>query len=223
PLDSAILRAPRAPREGGRPVSTLRRAAICQTYSTNPGRINVISEYTHALGEATRHGWGFLAAYGATWLVCAAFWRWTAPRVAASATRFQGMVALQVALGLAALSARADRPELEGMNTLSVLLSAGQLLALPLVIFLVASRRYTLVPLAMAIVLVVHFAPYSWLYATPLYLIMGAAVAIGVTAAMGVKVRIDLPEEQLSTIQAGRASLTTGLVLVASAILAWFL
>lgn len=147
----------------------------------------------------------------------------TSPRTAAYATLFQGMVALPIALGLTAITATVDRPELDGMDMLSVLLSVGQLLVLPLVIFLVATRRYTLVPLAMAIVLVVHFAPYSWLYATPLYLIMGAAVAIGVTAAMGLKVRIDLPEEQLSTIQAGRASLTTGLVLVSCAILAWFL
>lgn len=182
-----------------------------------------IPEYTHALGEATGHGWGFLAAYGGTWLVCAILWYRTSPRTAAYATLFQGMVALPIALGLTAITATVDRPELDGMDMLSVLLSVGQLLVLPLVIFLVATRRYTLVPLAMAIVLVVHFAPYSWLYATPLYLIMGAAVAIGVTAAMGLKVRIDLPEEQLSTIQAGRASLTTGLVLVSCAILAWFL
>ncbi|MGO1661594.1 MAG: DUF7010 family protein [Canibacter sp.] len=109
------------------------------------------------------------------------------------------------------------------MNTLSVLLSAGQLLALPLVIYLVASRRYTLVPLGTAIVLVVHFAPYSWLYATPLYLIMGAAVAIEVTAAMGVEIRAKLPEEQRSVVQAGRASLVTGVVLTVSAVVALFL
>ncbi|MFC5337138.1 DUF7010 family protein [Leucobacter denitrificans] len=182
-----------------------------------------IPEYTHALGEATRHGWGFLAAYGATWLVCALLWRRTSPRTAAYATLFQGMAALPVALGLTALTAGADRPVLEGMDTLSVLLSAGQLLALPLVILLVATRRYTQVPLAMAIVLVVHFAPYSWLYATPLYLILGAAVSIGVTVAMGIKGRADRSEEQSSSMQAGRASLITGVVLVVSAVIAWFL
>lgn len=182
-----------------------------------------IPEYTHALGEATRHGWGFLVAYGATWLACAILWRRASPRTAAYATLFQGMVALPIALGLTALTAGADRPVLEGMDMLSVLLSAGQLLALPLVIFLVASRRYAQVPLAMAMVLVVHFAPYSWLYATPLYLIMGAAVTIGVTAAMGIKGRADRPEEQRSAMQAGRASLITGVVLVASAVVAWFL
>ncbi|MCW4459622.1 hypothetical protein [Microbacterium sp. MPKO10] len=182
-----------------------------------------IPEYTQALGEATRHGWGFLFAYGATWLVCGVLWHRASQRTAAYATLFQGMVALPVALALTALTSQADRPELEGMDMLSVLLSAGQLLALPLVIFLVATRRYTDVPLAMAIVLVVHFAPYSWLYATPLYLIMGAAVAVGVTAAMGLNVRPDLPEEHRATIRSGWASLITGFVLVVSAGAAWFL
>jgi hypothetical protein len=192
-----------------------------------------IPEYTHALGEATGHGWGFLAAYGVTWLVCAASWYRTSQRTAAYVTLFQGMVALTLALGLTALTGTTARPELAGMNTLSVYLSAGQLLALPLVIFLVVRRRYALVPLAMVIVLVVHFAPYSWLYATPLYLVMGAAVAVGVTVMMSLGVRAarvpgaPVPDEQTaerrSAIQAGRASLVTGLVLGVSAVVAWFL
>lgn len=183
----------------------------------------MIAEYTHALGEATGHGWGFLAAYGVTWLVCAVLWRRASARTAAYATLFQGMVALPVALGLTALTAGADRPTLEGMDMLSVLLSAGQLLALPLVILLVATRRYTLVPLVMVVVLVVHFAPYSWLYATPLYLVMGAAVAIGVTVVVGVAGRGDQPEERRAVTQAERASLVTGLVLVSSAVVALLL
>ena len=130
---------------------------------------------------------------------------------------------MPVALGLTALTAGADRPTLEGMNMLSVLLSAGQLLALPLVIFLISTHRYTLVPLAMAIILVVHFAPYSWLYATPLYLVMGATVAVGVTATMGITGRGDRPEAQRSTNQAERACLVTGIVLVASAAVAFVL
>jgi hypothetical protein len=53
-----------------------------------------VPEYTAALGEATGHGWGFLAAYGLTWLACALLWRLQKPEVAAYATLFQGMVAL---------------------------------------------------------------------------------------------------------------------------------
>src|SRR5699024_11784205 len=100
---------------------------------------------------------------------CASLCSRTSPCRAASASLFQGMLALPIALGLTALTATFDRPELDGMDLLPVLLRVGQLLVLPLVIFLVATRRYTLVPLAMAIVLVVHFALYSWRSATRLY------------------------------------------------------
>lgn len=182
-----------------------------------------ISEYTQALAEATRHGWGFLFAYGVTWLVCAVLWHRSSPRIAAYATLFQGMIALPVALGLTAASARGYRPALAGMESISVLLSMGQLLALPVVILLVAQRRYTLVPLAMVIMLVVHFAPYSWLYATPLYLVMGAIIAIGVTVAMSVKSRPDQPDQPYSATHARNVSLITGITLVTSAGIAWFL
>lgn len=47
------------------------------------------------------------------------------------------------------------------MDGLSILLSAGQLLGLPVVIYLAVSGRFTLVPLSMIVVLVVHFAPYG--------------------------------------------------------------
>lgn len=65
-----------------------------------------------------------------------------------------------------------------GMDGLAVLLSSGQLLGLPIVVYVAARGRFTQVPLAMVILLVVHFAPYSWLYATPLYLVMGASIAV---------------------------------------------
>lgn len=182
-----------------------------------------IAEYTHALGEATGHGWGFLAAYGATWVVCAIFWRRASPRTAAYVTLFQGMVALPVALALTAVTPGPSRPALEGMDSLSVLLSAGQALALPLIIALVVTKRHTLVPPAMVIVTVVHFAPYSWLYATPLYLVMGAVLAVGATVAMGVVGRGSDVEDSVTVAQAQVASLVAGMVLIGSAIVAWFL
>lgn len=179
-----------------------------------------IAEYTHAIGEHTGHGWGFLAAYSLTWLVCAILWRRASARTAAYGTLFQGMVALPVALALTELTAGPERPVLEGMETLSILLASGQLLALPLVIYLVARRRYTLVPLAMAIILVVHFAPYSWLYATPLYLVMGGAVAIGVVVAMNVAGRGKGSEEAREVARAGATSLTVGATLAVCAVAA---
>lgn len=179
-----------------------------------------IAEYTHAIGEHTGHGWGFLAAYGATWLVCAVLWRRASARTAAYATLFQGMVALPVALALTELTAGPERPVLEGMEMLSILLASGQLLALPLVIYLVVRQRYTLVPLAMAIILVVHFAPYAWLYATALYLVMGGVVAVGVVVAMNVAGRDKDAEEEREVARAGATSLTVGVTLAASAVVA---
>lgn len=137
-----------------------------------------VEEYRQALGEATGHGWGFLAAYGLTWLACGLLWRHRGSRVGAYCTLFQGMVALPLALVLTAATPGPARPSMAGMDQLSVLLASGQLLGLPIVIFLVARRRYGLVPLSMLILLVVHFAPYSWLYATPLYLVMGATLSV---------------------------------------------
>ncbi len=126
------------------------------------------------LAEATGHGWGFLAAYGLTWLACAVGWRRWGAQVGAYCTLFQGMLALPLALLLTAVTPGPDRPSMAGMDDVSVLLASGQLLGLPIVIHLVTRRRFTDVPRAMVIILVVHFAPYTWLYATPLYLVMGA-------------------------------------------------
>ncbi|MFK5645333.1 DUF7010 family protein [Ornithinimicrobium sp. LYQ121] len=179
-----------------------------------------ISDYVDALGEATGHGWGFLGAYGLTWLVCAALWLRSSPRVAAYATLFQGMVAFPLALGFTALTPGPERPSLPGMDSLAILLSSGQLLALPLVIYLVARGRYTLVPFAMVIVLVVHFASYSWLYGTPLYLVMGAVVSLGAVVATASSHRSDADG---SAVGAGRVCLTAGVVLLVSAATAWSL
>lgn len=188
-----------------------------------------ISEYVEALGEATGHGWGFLTAYGLTWLVCGVLWvRWS-PRVAAYGTLFQGMVALPLALALTALTPGPPRPVLEGMQSLTILLSSGQLLALPVVIYLVVRQRYTPVPLAMVLVLIVHFAPYSWLYGTPLYLVMGAAVSIAAVAAAG-STRgaegagaVGAGADVHAVTGAGRVCLTTGAILLVSAVVAWLL
>lgn len=137
-----------------------------------------LDEYRHLLGEATGHGWGFLAAYGVTWIICAAAWKRGGPKVGAYVTLFQGMAALPLALLLTALTPGPPRPSMAGMESVAILLACGQLLGLPVVIYWVARGHFARVPLGMVILVVVHFAPYSWLYATPLYLVMGAAVSV---------------------------------------------
>lgn len=150
-----------------------------------------IDEYRFALAEANRYGWGFLAAYGTTWLVCGVAWRRATARTGAFFTLFQGLAALPVAILLTALTPGPPAPEMTGMTTLVILLASGQLLGLPIVIYLTVARRYSLVPLTMALLVAVHFAPYSWLYDTPLYLVMGAAVSVGAVIATAVGNRSD--------------------------------
>lgn len=161
-----------------------------------------IEEYQHSLGEATLHGWGFLAAYG---------------------TLLQGMVALPLALALTAVTPGPARPSLAGMDTLAVLLSAGQVLGLPVVIYLVASRRFALVPLAMVVLVAVHFAPCSWLYATPLYLVMGAAISVAAVLAMAGAEHRRTDVEDPSVRGATGVCLVTGAVMIVCSGAAWLL
>lgn len=173
------------------------------------------------LAEATGHGWGFLAAYGLTWLMCAVGWRRWGAQVGAYCTLFQGMVALPLALLLTAVTPGPDRPTMAGMDNLSVLLASGQLLGLPIVIYLVTRDRFTEVPRAMVLILVVHFAPYSWLYATPLYLAMGAVVSIAAVIADATAHRHAVTTAETDEASAGRVCLTTGVVMLVSAGVAW--
>lgn len=173
--------------------------------------------------EATRHGWGFLAAYGLTWLVCALAWhRWN-PKAASYVTLFQGVVAVPVALVLTALTPGPSRPSLAGMDDLSILLSSGQLVGLPVVVYLVVRERFALVPLAMVMLLAVHFAPYAWLYATPLYLVVGAVLSIAAVVAAASAQRGERTTMEADAVGAGRASFSTGVVMAAGAAVAWFL
>lgn len=143
-----------------------------------------LDDYRIALAEANLLGWGFLAAYGMSWLVCGVAWQRASARTAAFFTLFQGLAALPVAILLTALTSGPAPPAMASIDTLVILLAAGQNLGLPIVIYLTASKRYSMVPLAMALLVAVHFAPYSWLYATPLYLVMGGAVSVGAVVAM---------------------------------------
>jgi hypothetical protein len=178
-----------------------------------------VAEYRQALGEATGHGWGFLSAYGLTWLICALAWHRRGAKVGAYCTVLQGTVALPLALALTAVGSGAPRPSMPGMDSLSMLLSAGQLLGLPIVLHLVATGRFTLVPLSMTILLVVHFAPYSWLYATPLYLVMGGVLSVAAVIATATATRGGSdPDAEVSG--AGRVCLVNGVGMLTCAAVA---
>jgi len=51
-----------------------------------------VGDYLVALATVNRHGFGFLLAYGLTWLLAALVWRTKGDRAGAYAALFQGMV-----------------------------------------------------------------------------------------------------------------------------------
>lgn len=144
-----------------------------------------VDTYLQALATVNHRGFGFLAAYGTTWLVSGVLWRVWGTKVGSYAALFQGMVALPLALGLTALSASGPRPHHPTLDQLAIYLSTGQLLMLPLAIVLVVRRQQLLAVAAIATTTAVHFVPYSWLYSTPVYLVMGALVAVLVVVVVG--------------------------------------
>lgn len=168
--------------------------------------------HLYALAAANRHGWAFLAGYGAGWLLCSLAWARVGSRPAAFVTLFQGVVALPVALALTTLPPGPPRPSEPTVDALSVTLATGQLLGLPVVAFLVLSGRYVLVPLGMVTLLVVHLAPYTWLYRTPLYAVVGGAVALAAVVLMRRAEREDGPGAEVG---AGWVCRSTGVILVA--------
>lgn len=172
-----------------------------------------IDNYLDALATVNHRGFGFLAAYGVTWLVSGVLWRAVGPLVGAYAALFQGMVALPGALGLTALLAEGDRPAHDTLDLLPFYLSTGQLLMLPLAIVLIRRRRFGLAVAVLAATTAVHFVPYSWLYGTWIY--VDAAVVIAV--AVAVQVAREPLDDAPSRLGATTCLVTGGTLLLAAA------
>lgn len=147
------------------------------------------SSYLHALAAVNRHGFGFLAAYGSTWLLAALAWRWRGERAGAYAALLQGMVALPIAFGLTAVTATGPRPDDPLLGSLSTYLAMGQLMVLPLVVVTIMAHRWTQASAMMAVTTAVHFLPYSWLYQTPVYVVMGVVLALAVATLVRLEAR----------------------------------
>jgi hypothetical protein len=137
-------------------------------------------DYLREIAQVNRNGFGFLVAYGFTWLTAAFVGFRFGERPGTYAALFQGMVGLPLGLLLTMAAADGPRPQDPTLNALSIYLSMGQLLVLPFVIVLVVRGRYTVAVATLAVTLAVHFVPYSWLYATPIYGAVAAVVAVGV-------------------------------------------
>nr|WP_188744935.1 hypothetical protein [Phycicoccus endophyticus] len=104
---------------------------------------------------------------------------------------FQGVVALPLAFGLQALTNVGAPPKDPILTELVVVLAVSQVAALPLVIVLVATRRWLASSLVMAVVTAVHFVPYSWLYRTPLYYVLAGVLAVAIPVTLRVTTRRD--------------------------------
>ncbi|KUG58206.1 DUF7010 family protein [Nesterenkonia jeotgali] len=165
------------------------------------------------LAEQNISGAAFLASYGMTWLVCALIWRRATPRTAALATLFQGALAFPAAIGLSFLIGALGEPRSvpDLITELSILIGTSQLLGLPFLIYLVITRRYTLVPVAFASIISMHFVMYAWLYQTPWYIVMAALISVG-----GVLVMATAPR-QPEDVGPGRVCWMTGSTLLLTA------
>ncbi|MCG7308268.1 hypothetical protein [Brachybacterium sp. ACRRE] len=91
----------------------------------------------------------------------------------------QGVIALPIAFGLMALTATGPRPQDPLLDELSTALAVSQVFALPILIYLILRRAHRQVPIVFAAVTIVHFSPYSWLYRTPLYMVLAGVLVIG--------------------------------------------
>ncbi len=151
-----------------------------------------VQDYLSQLAQVNRHGFGFLLGYGLTWWAAAVVSRRFDDRVGAYAVLFQGLVGLPLGLLLTAVAAVGARPEDPTLNALSIYLSMGQLLALPLAIVLIIREDYRLAVAVLAVVLAVHLIPYAWLYRSPVYLVVGIIIALGSAVVTGRQTRTDL-------------------------------
>ncbi|PRY00671.1 DUF7010 family protein [Allonocardiopsis opalescens] len=174
-----------------------------------------LTESLRLLAEQNMSGVAFLAAYGVTWLICGVLWRRVSERAAAFATLFQGMVAFPAALGLSALigAIGQDRPVADEITQLSALVGTSQALGLPFLVYLAVKQQYTLVPAAFTGITSMHFVLYSWLYQTPVYIVMALLISLGTATVMLMAPEADRRAgPQRVSLLTGGLLLATGLV-----------
>ncbi|MBO0596811.1 hypothetical protein I2485_15255 [Nesterenkonia sp. E16_7] len=165
------------------------------------------------LADQNISGAAFLLAYGMTWLVCAVLWERATSRTAAVATLFQGVIAFPAAIGLSFLIGAFNQPSPvpAEITQLSILIGTSQLLGLPFLIYLAVTERYSLLPVAFASMVSMHFVLYSWLYQTPWYIVM--AVLISVAAVIMMATAPKAPER----VGPARVCWVTGILLLLTA------
>ena len=177
-----------------------------------------LTESLHDLAILNVYGISFLVAYGLTWIATGLLWTRLGSRSAAFCTLFQGMIALPIALGMSfAIGAFGqERPVDASITELSVYIAMSQLLGLPALIFLIVREMYSLTPYVFAVICSMHFMLYTWLYQTPVYVVMAVAISVGTTVVM--LAGREASKEQLASrvsVFTGATMLVTSLILLA--------
>ena len=138
-------------------------------------------DFDRALTEVSASSAGgaaFLAAFGASFLICAALSFFLPVRTAALAVMFQGSAALPLAFWLERRLGSQPMSANNPLRPLSVQMAMSQIVALPAVIIAFSLNPAT-VPAALAAVGGGHFLPYAWLQRTRIYFALGVAISLG--------------------------------------------
>lgn len=173
-----------------------------------------MTETLKQLAQVNLSGAPFLLAYGVTWIICGILWKKVKPSYASLATLFQGMIALPVALLLMnVIGTFENRPAVEELNSLTIIIAMSQLLVLPLLIVMYTKKHFTLIPFVFSVAGAIHFLMYTWLYQTYAYTIMAVLIAVVLAIIYGKGGE----ESKLTTLSAAGACLSTGVILLFTA------
>lgn len=133
--------------------------------------------------EATHKGFAFLITNGVAWLIAGILaLRWPVQRTA-TFLMLMGFVTVPLALALRhGLGFPPYSPE-NPLNQLGLSIAFVPAVAIPAA-FIAYVKHPIYLPSVMAAVVGGHFLPYSWLYQTYVYLVLGIAVSVVPSALM---------------------------------------
>jgi hypothetical protein len=123
-------------------------------------------------------GFPFLLVFAAVWTTAAVLSYVVPPDVAPWIYLMLGLPATPVALAIERRVGYVPAPDPDPLLALTLQVFFVQVVAFP-AILLVWDQSPPYVPVAFAAVVGAHFLPFQWIYRTPIYGILGVAVAVG--------------------------------------------
>ena len=160
------------------------RSVASAAETRRPAMPSASIDFRTALDEVSASSAGgapFLLAFGFTLFASGVVSLFVPVHVAAIVVMFQGNLALPLAFWLERKMGWRRMDRSNPLMSLSVLIAASQLVALPAVV-LAYNFHPSLVPAAMAAVGGAHFLPYAWLHRTRIYTFLGIAISVGAFA-----------------------------------------